>query len=123
MNEFSAITKVSTSYTSRIENRQGPHINIIRNLSERLLIPSERLFEVLCLNYVPIEELQTLNELLIYKDFKIYYDKVISKSAKESLIEFIKNATLIENSMIGEINNLLQVDDDFKQEGECLNKQ
>lgn len=120
LKELETLTKVSSSYLNRLEKgeRSAPSIPIASKIADALNIDLSVLLNLSSTN-VPATEAQTVSELLLYNDFKIVEDKVISKEAKQILveiIEFIITSVWNEETKIGDILELSELVSDFKQE-------
>jgi Predicted transcriptional regulators len=120
LKELEMLTKVSSSYLNRLEKgeRSAPSIPIASKIADALNIELSTLLSISSTN-VPATEAQTVSELLLYNDFKIVEDKVISKEAKQILveiIEFIITSVWNEETKIGDILELSELVGDFKQE-------
>jgi transcriptional regulator with XRE-family HTH domain len=120
LRDLESLTSISQSYLNRLEKgeRKSPGVGISSKIAKALGIPLTTLLDISTKD-VPAEEAQTISELLLYNDFKIVEDKVISKEAKQILveiIEFIITCVWNEETKIGDILELSELIQDFKEE-------
>lgn len=120
LRDLESITSISQSYLNRLEKgeRKSPGVGISSKIAKALGIPLTTLLDISTTD-VPPEEAQTISQLLLYNDFKIVEDKVISKEAKQILveiIEFIITSVWNEETKIGDMLELSELVGDFKQE-------
>jgi transcriptional regulator with XRE-family HTH domain len=112
-------TGVSAGYLNRLEKgeRRAPSIPIASKIAEALGIPLSLLLDI-STTETPIQEAPTISELILYNDFKIEENNLISKDAKEALvqiIEFIIEASWDKDNKIKELFDLSELIDDFKE--------
>jgi transcriptional regulator with XRE-family HTH domain len=120
LRDLESMTGISQSYLNRLEKgeRKSPGVGLSSKISKALGIPLTTLLNISTTD-VPPEKAQTISELLLYNDFKIVEDKVISKEAKQILveiIEFIITCMWSEETKIGDILEISEFIEDFKEE-------
>lgn len=112
-------TGVSTGYLSRLEKgeRKAPSVPIASKISKALGIPLSLLLDI-STTETSVQEAPMISELILYNDCKIDEHNLISKDAKEALvqiIEFIIEMSWDEDSKIKQLFDLSELIDDFKQ--------
>jgi transcriptional regulator with XRE-family HTH domain len=112
-------TGVSTGYLHRLEKgeRKAPSIPVVSKIADALEIPLSLLLDI-STTETPVQEAPMISELILYNDCKITEHELISKEAKEVLvqiIEFIIEATWDGDNKIKELFDLSELIDDFKE--------